>query len=96
MGARSSPRRTLDGLAFPIRIKVRARRGSLEGCRIQMLLWLRQELGEGNFAQHGLETAGGDALNCYFRRVEDMLAFLDRFPELELADETALWRPGRH
>ena len=53
-----------------------------------MLRWLGQEVGTGDYAQHPGQTLGGDAWAVHCRRPGDLVRFLEAFPALELADGT--------
>ena len=84
----SLPQSLLDDVAFPIRVKLRVPEAGFGALLIDMLRWLREELGEGNFARHAADTLDGEALAIHFRRIEDALLFLSSFPEVCLADGT--------
>ena len=88
MPHRSFPQNLLDEAAFPIRVKLHVPEGGFGTFLIAMLRWLREELGEGNFARHEADTLEGEALAIYFHRIEDALEFLLNFPEVSLADGT--------
>src|SRR4028119_2043944 len=61
MPHRSIPQRSLDDAAFPVRVKLRVPEEGFGASLISMLRWLREELGEGNFARHGAGASGGGA-----------------------------------
>ena len=88
MAPRSLPQNLLDDVAFPIRVKVRVPETGFGVHLIEILRWLREELGEGNFARHETDSLDGEALALHFRRIEDALEFLSSFPEVSLADGT--------
>ncbi len=88
MPHRSIPQSFLDDAAFPIRVKLRVPDEGFGTFLISMLRWLREELGEGNFARHGADAIEGEALAIYFCQIEDALDFLAAFPEVALADGT--------
>ena len=88
MSRRTTPQRTIDDAAFPIRIKLRVPPTSLGNILTDLLLWQSAEVGPGDFAQHPGATLGGDAVAIYFRRIGDAARFLEAFPMLELADGT--------
>jgi putative SOS response-associated peptidase YedK len=50
--------------------------------------WLLREIGRTEHAQTPHACSLGDAMAIHFRCIEDAVAFLDRFPELVLADDT--------
>ena len=78
----------LDDTAFPIRVKLRAPSAGVGNLLTDMLLWLSDEVGPGDYAQHPAETLGGDAVAIHFRRIGDAVSFLEAFPMLGLADGT--------
>lgn len=82
------PQPVLDDVAFPIRVKLRVPDPGFGQVLIDMLRWLRAEVGEGNFAYHDAETLVGEALALHFRGLPDVVAFLRAFPKLEIADTT--------
>lgn len=88
MPRRSMPQHVLDDAAFPIRVKLRVPDLGLGTVLIEMLRWLRSEVGENNFAYHDAETLEGEALALHFRRFQDLAAFLRAFPKLDIADTT--------
>lgn len=88
MPRRSIPQPVLDDAAFPIRVKLRVPDLGLGKVLVEMLRWLRTEVGEGNFAYHDTETLEGEALALYFRKIPDAAALLSAFPKLETADTT--------
>ena len=89
MRHRSMPPRVLDDGAFPIRVKVRVPPQGFGPVLIEILRWLRSEVGEGNFARHEAERLEGEALALHFRQLRDASALLCAFPQLELADKTS-------
>ena len=92
MTLRNARRRNLDDKTFPLRLKVRVPPEGLGQVLRDALLWLDAEVGRTAYAHHPAETLGGYAAAFYFRRPEDLAAFLAAFPHLQLADATAL--PG--
>ena len=92
MTLRNARRRNLDDKTFPLRLKVRVPPEGLGQVLRDALLWLDVEVGRTAYAHHPAETLGGYAAAFYFRRPEDLAAFLAAFPHLQLADATAL--PG--
>ena len=77
---------------LPLRLKVRVPPEGLGQVLRDALQWLDAEVGRTAYAHHPAKTLGGYAAAFYFRRPEDLAAFLATFPQLELADATAL--PG--
>ena len=53
---------------------------------LEMLRWLRDEVGEGNFARRDASSLDREILAIHLLRPEDAMAFLAAFPKLELAD----------
>ncbi|WP_210526181.1 hypothetical protein [Rubellimicrobium arenae] len=94
MPQRSATPRVLDDAAFPLRVKLHVPALGLGPVLIEVLRWLRNEVGEDNFAHHDAETLEAEALAIYFRRADHMMRFLHAFPNLGLADETGL--PSYH
>ena len=93
MTLRNARRRNLDDKSFPLRLKVRVPPEGLGQVLRDALQWLDAEVGRTAYAHHPAKTLGGYAAAFYFRRPEDLAAFLAAFPQFELADATAL--PGR-
>ena len=89
MPHRSISTRALDEAAFPVRLKLHVPPHGFGHALIDILQWLRREVGEGNFARHDADTLEDEALAIHFRRLEDAAAFMSTFPELRLADGTA-------
>ena len=79
----------LDEAAFPVRLKLHVPPHGFGHALIDILQWLRREVGEGNFARHEAETLEEEALAIHFRRLEDAAKFMGAFPDLRLADGTA-------
>lgn len=88
MSRRSTPQRTIDDAAFPIRLKLRVPPHGLGRVLTDMHLWLAAEVGPGDYAQHSSATLGGDAVAIHFRRIGDASRFLEAFPLLDLANGT--------
>ena len=55
---------------------------------LDMLRWLRNEVGEDNFVRRDASTFESEILAIQLRRPEDAAAFLAAFPKVELADGT--------
>ena len=90
MTRRSTPQRTMDDGAFPLRILIHVPGSGLGRLMDEMHTWCRDNLPPGDFANHGGGSIsfGGQASAWYFRRVEDVAAFLAANPHVELADGT--------
>ena len=88
MPHRSISTRALDEAAFPVRLKLHVPPHGFGHALIDILQWLRREVGDGNFARHEAETLEEEALAIHFRRLEDAATFMSAFPELQLADGT--------
>lgn len=96
MPHRSISTRTLDEAAFPVRLKLHVPPHGFGHALIDILQWLRREVGDGNFARHEAETLEEEALEIHSRRLEDAATFMGAFPELRLADGTASRLYTRH
>lgn len=92
MPRRSITPRTLDDAAFPVRLKFCVPPNGFGQILIEILRWLRREVGHGNFAHHDAETLveEEETLAIHFRRLQDASAFMAAFPDLQLADGTGL------
>jgi hypothetical protein len=88
MVKRSTPRRNLDDRAFPVRIAIAQMDGPEWLIWRDVEIWLRENVGLGEYAQHGLDKHSPYAMGFYFRTVEPAAALLDAFPRLQLADTT--------
>jgi len=77
-----------DDTAFPVRVKIAVPREGFGQAINEPLIWLKTNLGAGNFAHHTATTLGGSAVGFYFRDVEGAQAFVRAFPQLILADAT--------
>ena len=89
MVRRSIPRRKLDERAFPIRVKVLRKAVGPDWLRQDRAeLWLRENIGVGEFARYGVVDKQPDVEGFYFRTVEAAQRFLNAFPDCELADTT--------
>jgi hypothetical protein len=85
MVRRTSPRKTQDDQAFPIRIRIDnpwSGAGSLRWSEADS--WLRERVGAGHYAVHG----DGQRQAFYFRTAEAAHRFCAAFPDLVLADYT--------
>ena len=86
----STPQWKIDDQAFPVRVKIAVPPGGLGNVLNDMIYWLQDNLGRGNFAQHAAGSVGlRDAAGFYFRSLDDAQRFMDTFPAAELADGTA-------
>jgi len=89
MVCRSTPQRTIDDRAFPIRLKIVVPRGGLGNVLNEMIVWLQDNLPRGDFAQRSGGWVGTvDSAAFYFRSLDDAQRFRARFPALQLADGT--------
>jgi hypothetical protein len=72
----------------PVRLKIAVPDYGLghEGDRIE--IWLRENLGAGNFARASATMIGGSAHAIYFLEPADALRFREAFPHVALADGT--------
>lgn len=86
MNRRTSPQKKKDEVAFPVRVRIVVPPRGLGQMLDLMQIWLRAEIGTGNFATHSSAALGSDAMAIYFRSLADARRFLERFPDLRLAD----------
>ena len=99
MVKRSTPQREIDDRNFPVRVFVQIPEGGFgltfgAGPRT-INTWLDREIGRGDYAQHagrGRVSQGRESVAFYFRSPNDASRFLAAYPELDLADGTAM--PG--
>lgn len=91
MVRRSPPQRQLDERAFPVRVKV-----AEDVCGPDAFLladaqiWLKENIGAGDYATHSQPGYAGHTRAFYFRTVEAAQRFLDQFPRFNLFDTTHL------
>ncbi len=90
MTRRSAPQSKVDTGAFPItlRVLVPERGFASFGMDNDPFTWLQSNVGAGEFANWLHYCSLGDAVELHFREPAPMLAFLERFPMLVLADAT--------
>lgn len=88
MPHRSIRRLALDNTAFAVELKLLVPELGFGKGLLEMLRWLRDKVGEGNFARRDASTLESEILAIHLRRAEDAEAFLSAFPKLELADGT--------
>jgi len=69
-----------------VQVKVAVPQGGFGQAIHEPLIWLQNNLGSGNYAQHGAPTLGGSAVAFYFRDVVAAQAFMKALPDLILAD----------
>lgn len=62
--------------------------GGLSGARVDPHLWLQKNVGAGMYAYHAAGRPSRDVFAVYLRRLEDLQAFIEAHPALELADDT--------
>jgi hypothetical protein len=85
---RSTPQKTIDDRAFPVRVVITVPERGFERQYDAMSAWLVGEVGRGNFAHHGSGRRLPDASAFYFRTTEDAHRFRAAFPNLVLNDRT--------
>lgn len=88
MVKRSTPRRYLDDRTFPVRIAIMQMDGPQWLIWRDVEIWLRENVGPGEYAHHGLDKHSPYAMGFYFRSIAPAAAFLEAFPKLRLADST--------
>ena len=74
--------------AFPVQMNLLVPEQGFGKVLLEMLRWLRGEVGEGNFARRDASTFEREILAIHLRRPEDAAAFLAAFPRLDLTDGT--------
>lgn len=94
MVKRSTPQREIDERAFPVRMLVCVPKIGFGVRTTAIHEWLSDQVGRADHAFHpaGRQHAGRDVVAVYFRNPAPAMAFLAAFPDMELADGTAL--PG--
>ena len=89
MVQRSTPPRQLDERAFPIRLKLQNPLTGPGWIRwTDAEIWLRENVGAGQFAYHGQEGHLGHTMAFYFRTLDAARRFMEAFPDYRLADTT--------
>jgi len=91
MSRRSTPQKTIDERAFPVRVKVLVPELGLGNRSEEIYFWLERHIPRDNFAHHaGGRNGKGDVTHYYFRdtaTADQFAQFLDDMG-LELADGT--------
>jgi hypothetical protein len=85
--ARSGPK----SARFPVQLNLLVPELGFGMALLEMLRWLRDEVGENNFARRDASTFDREILAIHLRRPEVAAAFLAAFPKLELANGTPSW-----
>jgi putative SOS response-associated peptidase YedK len=90
MSRRSTPQWKIDKGAFPVTIRVLVpdRGFSQWGIANQPDDWLTSAVGPGQYAKTPHSGVMGDGVEFHFRTLEDGNRFLERFPQIVLADAT--------
>jgi hypothetical protein len=97
MVRRSTPQRTVDDRAFPIRIKVAPVDRGFGPLASDTVMWLQDNLPRSDWANHSVGHHMLSAATCfYFRHMEDAQRFLEQFPKLRLADCSPAADEARH
>lgn len=74
-----------DDLAFPVRVKVRVPNHGLGKLLDRMVVWLRENMKPKGYACHSAPGVACSTAAFYFLDVGSALAFVQAFPEAELA-----------
>lgn len=74
--------------AFAVQINLLVPEPGFGKVLLEMLRWLRGEVGENNFARRDASTFEREILAIHLRRPADAAAFLSSFPKIELDDGT--------
>lgn len=90
MVKRSTPRRILDERSFPVRVAFAHQEGGREISWADASVWLRENIGPGNYALHGLTSHSPFAIAIYFLSVADAARFVTAHPQYRLADGTGM------
>lgn len=88
MARRGFTQSKMDDLAFPVRLKIAVPGNGLGETLVQMEIWLRENLGPGNFAQGTADALGVSAHAVHFLEPAHAQRFREAFPDLVLADGT--------
>ena len=72
--------------AFPVQMNLLVPEPGFGKVLLEMLRWLRDEVGESNFVRRDASTFEREILAIHLSRPEDAAAFLAAFPKLKLAD----------
>ena len=88
MPHRSITRPRPKNAAFPVRVNLLVPELGFGMVLLEMLRWLRDEVGENDFVRCDASTFEREILAIHLRRPADAVAFLAAFPKLELADGT--------
>ena len=75
--------------AFPVQMHLLVPEQGFGKVLLEILRWLRREVGGDNFARRDASTFEREILAIHLRRPEDAAAFLAAFPKLELTDGPA-------
>ena len=86
MSRRSTSSGKRNELVFPFRVKFVVPDTGLGFALDRMLEWLQREIGREDSAHGSQPGMGCSTLAVYFRRVDDLVRFLDAFPDAKLAD----------
>lgn len=86
---RSAPQKRIDDNAFPVRVKIYVPENGFGRLMDDIFVWLKGQLEAYRYAHHSSGAGGGrDQTAFYFATTSDADAFMQAFPELELADGT--------
>ena len=88
MPRRSAPQKTIDERAFPVRVRFEVPGRGLGNELVGLQNWLAREIGQGDYAIHGSNGLGVDAMAVHLRDVDGAKAMVSAFPDLFLADGT--------
>lgn len=88
MNRRSPPQAKIDDAAFPVRVLVLVPENGYGTALDAMVVWLRSNLGVGEFAHHPGASALATASAFYFRCIADADLFVAAHPVIVLADGT--------
>ena len=86
MARRSTRRSVLDDRGFPVRVAFACTDAERHIRWTDAQVWLREHLGAGNFACHGLPNHCPYAMAFYFLTVADAARFVAAHPDYRFAD----------
>ncbi|MDX8355567.1 hypothetical protein [Cognatiyoonia sp. IB215182] len=84
----STPQKSIDELAFPVRVRFAVPERRFGMRRDAIHAWLGTEVGMGFYAVYSSRGTATDALGIYLRDIESARALITAFPDLILADGT--------
>lgn len=86
MSRRTTPRKKIDELAFPVRLLI----SQISNTHVfdDLHTWLNVEVGQGDYAVHSATGIGAHPMGIYLRDLQSADALFRAFPSVELEDGT--------